>query len=152
MYIWELDGVAPHRLLTTNNSGAFTPDGHRLLTLGTNREIITLDVATGASVEPPIATQLVDRQGEPNIAPPTLILSPDGTRLAIVAGDYVIVEIWNWNTRRLLYSLPKQEGRLSGIKWSPDSQRLAVGHEENATAIWNLKEVEQTLAKLGLNP
>jgi WD40 repeat protein len=152
LYIWELDGVVPRRLLTTNDSGAFTPDGRRFLTFGSNREVITLDVATGATVEPPIPTQLVNGPQKPQVTWSTLILSPDGTRLAMASGDRVSVEIWNWNTHRLLYSLPKQEGILSVIKWSPDNQRLAVGHAENATAIWNLKEVEQTLAKLGLKP
>ena len=47
--------------------------------------------------------------------------------------------------------LPDQEGTVWWLAWSPDSQRLAVSRSNGDIAIWNLKEVERVLAKLGLD-
>ena len=61
------------------------------------------------------------------------------------------MDLWDLQTGRLLYSLPDEEGTLWWLAWSPDSQRLAVSRSNGDIAIWNLKEVERVLAKLGLD-
>jgi WD40 repeat protein len=62
------------------------------------------------------------------------------------------VEIWDPKTGKWLYSLPEESGTVYWLAWSPDSRRLAVSRDNGDIAIWNLGEVEQILAKLGLTP
>jgi WD40 repeat protein len=62
------------------------------------------------------------------------------------------VNIWDAKTMSLLYSLPDQNGTIYWVAWSPDSRRLAVSRSNGEIAIWNLKEIQQVLAKIGLNP
>ena len=80
-----------------------------------------------------------------------LCLSPDGTKLAITSASSLGVDLWDPKTGRPLYSLPDQEGTVWWLAWSPDSQRLAVSRSDGDIAVWNLKEVERVLAKLGLD-
>jgi WD40 repeat protein len=81
-----------------------------------------------------------------------LSLSPDGTKLAVVEDTNHDVDIHDSKTGRVLYSLPGQDGRVTWLTWSPNGQRLAVSRSNGEVAIWNVAEVEQTLAKLDLSP
>jgi len=81
-----------------------------------------------------------------------LILSPDGTKLALSTPSARGVDVWDPKTGRLLYSLPEENGTIWCLAWSPNSQRLAISRANGDIAIWNLPEIERVLVGLGLNP
>jgi serine/threonine protein kinase/WD40 repeat protein len=154
-YVCDLEGPTPPRLLATNiNVAGYqiwtqTPDRSQLLAVDAETEVVTLDVATGKRISAfpisPRQTQGVDWYG-------TLSLSPDGTKLAIAQPAGRNVDIYDPKTGRLLYSLPDENTLVGCLNWSPNSQRLAVSRSNGEVAIWNVFEVEQTLAKLELSP
>jgi WD40 repeat protein len=148
--VWDLD-EGPPRVVSTNVCFTFTPDGKELLTVGRGLEIVAVDVATASNSAPPVPVVLPN--SPPELFPLTryVALSPNGTRLAVSAADGRHVDIWDWPNRRYLYSLPEPDGAvIRPLIWSPDSRRMVVGNEFGGAALWNVQEVEQALAKLGL--
>jgi WD40 repeat protein len=148
--LWPLDARASPRHISTNLSFTFTPDGRQLVTIGRECEVVAVDVETAATVSPAFSVVL------PNSPPEDpqgrrIALSPDGMKLAISSADRLRVDIWNWRTRRHLYSLPDQEGMITDAPvWSPDSHHLAARYFDGSTVVWNIEAVEQLLAELGL--
>jgi len=154
LLVWDIAGASEPRRLATNlvwstQSVSFTPNGRQLLALNADWAVVAVDVATGtqtASFSTIRAQQSRLPGGDAN-----LCLSPDGAKLAITSASSLGVDIWDPKTRRILYSLPDQEGTVWSLAWSPDSQRLAAARSNGDIAVWNLKEVERVLAKPGLD-
>jgi serine/threonine protein kinase/WD40 repeat protein len=76
--------------------------------------------------------------------------SPDGTKFALASATSLGVDIYDLQSHKLLYSLPEEIGAVWWLAWSPDNERVAVARANGAVAVWNLKEVEQVLARAGL--
>jgi WD40 repeat protein len=153
LLVWDIGGTSEPRRLATNlvwstQTVSFTPNGRQLLALNADGVVVTLDVATGAQTAS-FSTMSAKQSRPPGLM--NLSLSPDGTKLAIISASSLSVDIWDPKTGRILYSLPDQEGTVWSLAWSPDSQRLAAARSNGDIAIWNLKEVERVLAKLGLD-
>jgi WD40 repeat protein len=141
LLVWDIGGASEPRHLATNvvrspGSPSFSLDGRKLWTLRSDGTALTVDVATGEQ------TVSIGPGGT---------LSPDGAKYASGRASALGVDLWDLQTGRLLYSLPDEEGTLWWLAWSPDNQRLAVSRSNGDIAIWNLKEVELVLAKLGLD-
>ncbi len=58
-----------------------------------------------------------------------VVISPDGTRIASFHYDAEFVYVWDVETRHLLWKKRGGVGRISGVAFSPDSQRLYVANE-----------------------
>jgi WD40 repeat protein len=153
LYLWDLETEAPpHRVATDTASSVqcatFTPDGRQLLTMNRNREIVTLDVATGNKVSSFPTGESKSAQTFDYM----ICLSPDGSKLAISSESERGVDIWDLKTAARLYSLPDEAGTVYWLAWSADSRRVAIARDNGKIAIWDLDIVGQTLARLGLNP
>jgi serine/threonine protein kinase/WD40 repeat protein len=159
VYVWKFETAAPSRLLTSDIFGpgefypqleSLTADGSQLLLRSFRKQVVTMDVATGTKISSfsPIDSQ----RGHASPGGPSLCLSPDDTKIAMNSPTALGVNIWDAKTMSLLYSLPDQNGTIYWVAWSPDSRRLAVSRSNGEIAIWNLKEIQQVLAKIGLNP
>jgi serine/threonine protein kinase/WD40 repeat protein len=155
VYVWDFETSAePRRLDFTLFGGigwgGFTPDGHQLIALGTNGDIVKLDVATGERIS---SVHIEDRRvlDGPQKA---IRLSPDSSKLAVSVRETSEsgVSLLHPKTGKMFYSLPFEPGTIWGLLWSPDGRRLVVGRDNGNMAIWDLEKVEQTLAQLGLNP
>jgi WD40 repeat protein len=153
LYLWDSETEASPRRVATDTASSvqcatFTPDGRQLLMMNRNREVVTLDVATGNKVAsfPTGAskgTQAFDYM---------ISLCPDGSKLAISSESERGVDIWDFKTAARLYSLPDEPGTVYWLAWSSDSRRLAIGRDNGKIALWNLDTVGQILATLGLSP
>ncbi len=129
---------------------SFTPDSHWLIARTALNEIITLEVPTGTrtrafEVEGPQVAQ-----GAP--LAPLLSLSPDGATLALSSASGLGVDLWEFKTGKLLYSLPEKAGTVYWLAWSSDSRRLAVTRDNGTIDAWNLERVAGILSAMGLSP
>jgi YD repeat-containing protein len=113
------------------------------------RQVVTLDVATGKKIS---SFSTIDSKSDRGAATAAnLCLSPDDTKLAMASRSGLGVDIWDPKTGRLGYSLPDGDGTVYWLAWNPDGQRLAVSRSNGDIAIWNLKDIQQVLTKIGLN-
>ena len=153
LYLWDSGADAPPQLVYKDTKSSvqcatFAPDGRQLLTLNRNREVVTLDVATGSKVSSfPTAEAKNARAFDYMIC-----LSQDGSKIAISSPSERGVDIWDHKTGARLYTLPDEAGTVYWLSWSPDSRRVAVARDNGKLAIWDLDAVGQILAGLGLNP
>jgi WD40 repeat protein len=84
--------------------------------------------------------------------PRNLAVSPDSSRLAIANHEGTRVNRYDLASGRRLYSLPNEPGAIWWLAWHPNSRHLAVSRDNGELSVWNLPEVEATLAAAGLAP
>jgi WD40 repeat protein len=150
LFVWDFDRWdQPRRLASGVILGGFTPDGRQLVAMNRSGDILTLEVTTGNRVSACRADAWDEMSSEWSV------LSPDGSMLVAASKMQrwgATANVWDPKNGKLLYSLPAGAGAVSGLAWSPDSRRLAVGCGNGHLAIWNLDAVNQILAQQGLNP
>lgn len=130
---------------------ALTPDSRSLLAFGANRQLMTLNIATGLPMGPAFSMMEGDHQPEVSMElGPLLHLSPDGRRLAVSTPNRFGVSIWDWQSKKSLYALPDQPGATCRMVWSADSTRFIIGRENGETELWNIEAVERELDRIGL--
>jgi WD40 repeat protein len=158
LYQWNLMGNKEPRLLTNDTYGLgqmidFTPDSKQVLIVDPNLCIVAYDVQSGDKLNT-FSTLKGANYSQSEIYPRHFMhrISPDGARIAITSPKGPGVDVWDWKSRQLLYSLPGREGYIYYFAWSPDSQRLAVSRSSEDIEIWNLAEVERNLTELALYP
>jgi WD40 repeat protein len=110
---------------------AYSPDGTRLASIGTNSMAIIWDVASGE--------QLMKVSAEPGDAGFSVAFSPDGKLLA--TGWSTKVVVWDAATGQEVATL---DGDLSGptivrLSFSPDGQYLAVANMDGVPKVWDIK-------------
>jgi WD40 repeat protein len=154
LFVWDLDSGDAPAIVTTNfiaglQSASFAPDSRRLLFANQKREVVTLDLAT--SQELSRFSTLEHNHTRNSLDFPNLCLSPNGVRLAIASASGLAVDLWDPNSGQLVYSLPEQDSPVGWLAWSPDSRLLAAARSDGTIAIWNLAEIDKSLAGLGLN-
>jgi dipeptidyl aminopeptidase/acylaminoacyl peptidase len=128
--VWDLANRTILSRIARNERGIFalSPDGRRFADATGRAQVEVRDVATGATTHEIAAEGLV---GE-------LVFSPDGARLAVVAGDRMMVRVWDLAT-----STPGPERRVGGA-WvaavDPAGRYLAVSsHASSATWLLDLE-------------
>jgi serine/threonine protein kinase/WD40 repeat protein len=149
LFLWKFTGAAAPRLLATGvtcgpQTFSLSPDRNQLVTIERGKAVIHMDTVTGTKLSsfPILRFEAVE---------PNLCLSPDGSRVAMATASRRGVDVWNPVNGQLLYSLPEQDGTTCWFAWSPDSRRLAVSRSDGDVSIWNLAEIDNILAKAGLN-
>ncbi|MFO0908575.1 MAG: DUF1549 domain-containing protein [Isosphaeraceae bacterium] len=74
--------------------------------------------------------------------------SPDGTRLAVAAGNPARMgelQIWDVAKRKLALSVPVTFDTIYGVSWSPDGTRVAVGCSDNTVRAFDIKSGQQVV-------
>jgi WD40 repeat protein len=75
----------------------------------------------------------------------TLVLSPDGTKLAGVLGGDRTICVYDTRSARQLASLIAGRGGVRRIAFSPDGQTLAVGTDLGELKLWDLPSGQEIL-------
>jgi WD40 repeat protein len=149
--VWDVNGPAPPRRILggvpfDSQALAFTADSRRLLVGEDSGHVVILDTASGHE----LSASLDLNWKIPNYV--RFRLSPSQARLALISQSNRGVEVWDFEKRALLYSLPEQDSAVEWLDWSPDSRRIAVARSDGDIEIWNLATVDDVLAQLGLQP
>ena len=79
-------------------------------------------------------------------------ISPEGSKVAVANHNGRGVNILELKSGRRLYSLPDDSGSIWWLAWHPDGRHLLVSRGNGDISLWNLAEVEATLAGVGLAP
>jgi serine/threonine protein kinase/WD40 repeat protein len=108
---------------------AFVPDGRRLVFAPPGNGLVVWDLAARRAV----------KRLPLDFRPNTLILDPEGRRIAANAADPPFrVQILDLDTGRAVASWTDQVGR-EAMSWSQDGRLLAVGHEDGRVFVWHVE-------------
>ena len=108
---------------------AWSPDGTRLATGGTNGLLKIWDAMTGQLI-----LTCEDRSAAPINA---VAWSPDGRRVASGSEDKT-VQVWDVGSGKALLSFNGHSSSVQAVAWSPDGRRVASGSEDKTVQVWDV--------------
>ncbi|HEY4036110.1 MAG TPA: protein kinase, partial [Ktedonobacteraceae bacterium] len=107
---------------------AWSPDGTRLATGGSNGLLKIWDARTG---------QLILTCEDCCVAPINAVAwSPGGRRLASASGDK-IARVWDVSSGQCILSFNGHSRAVNAVAWSPDGRRLASASEDHTVQVWD---------------
>jgi dipeptidyl aminopeptidase/acylaminoacyl peptidase len=112
-------------------AAAFTADGKRVVTLGTDRTFRVWDAQTGKEVARSTQSGEDHEAGTYRIA-----IRPDGEEAVTVGGDDT-PRMWNVKTGRLLALLKAHQRSVFGVAYSSDGKRIATASADHTVRIWD---------------
>jgi WD40 repeat protein/serine/threonine protein kinase len=108
-------------------SAAFSPDGQRIVTGGSDGTAKVWEAASGRN----LLTLAGHRDWVSSVA-----FSPDGQR--IVTGSYdQTAKVWEAANGRELLTLNAHSGAITSVALSPDGQRIVTGSEDRTAKVWD---------------
>ena len=145
--LWNISPTGGRDWLTVpgpaNRQGgvSFSPDGTSFAVPGQDSGVTIRDVETG--------TRIITLKGH-DATIRRMAFSPDGTRLAGVAGSgpgdpraNSTVPVWDVSTGMLLMTLEGHTDQVASLAYSPDGQRLATGSWDGSVRLWNTVSGEE---------
>jgi WD40 repeat protein len=134
----------PARPVLKGHSGAvqsvaFSPNGQKLASGGSDMNVMVWDVKTGASLG-------VCQEHKAGVS--GLTISPDGNTLASGCGAETI-KLWDVNhlANRSWMSASSHRSAIRALSFSPDSRTLASGSGDRTVKLWNFAALSASLSR-----
>ena len=149
MILQDFPGERPSLTLAPGTSAgsvqplAFSPDGGSLAFLTTGNRVAVFDAATGE-------LRRTFAVAGPSTGGRQMVLSHTGRWLAIASSSKRGVDIHDFATGELRYTLPDREGTVYWLAWHPMEPRLAIARDNGDIALWDLAKIDRQLSELGL--
>ncbi len=114
-------------------TAAWSPNGYRIASAGTDKRVLVWDAATGGNV----LTYTGHKDWVVAVA-----WSPDGKYIASgggnqTSGSDMSVQVWDAATANLTYLLPDHTDIVSSLDWSRDGSRIASASHDRSIIIWD---------------
>ena len=106
---------------------AFSPEGRRVVTGGTDESAKVWDVADGRL--------LLTLKGHTRPIR-AVAFSPDGQQIVTGSGD-ATARLWDAATGRSLFSLNGHKGPVTSVAFSPDGRRVLTGSADHTAKVWD---------------
>jgi WD40 repeat protein len=130
---WTNDGVQLGEPLSTKGQAvAFSPDGKKFVTGGSNVQI--WDDASRALVR--------EFDAHPGTGIDTLTYDATGARLLTAGWDDHLAKVWDPETGKLLARLEGHTGRLMAAEFSPDGKTIVTASFDRTARIWESRSGE----------
>ncbi|MCT7972519.1 trypsin-like peptidase domain-containing protein [Laspinema olomoucense] len=96
---------------------------------------------------------LLSNMIQPATQPRAIALSPDGSLLA-TDGGYNQIQLWDWQSSQLIYTLSGHNSEVNSLAISPNKQILVSGDQQGQAIIWNLRtgQIANTITRSPSNP
>ncbi|MBV9010768.1 MAG: CHAT domain-containing protein [Pseudonocardiales bacterium] len=138
--------ILRHRKAVT--AVAFSPDGHRLATVGADNNARVWDAASGQErlsvMHKGVRT---NARGRPaNVRGRAVVFCPDGRWLATASDDHA-ARIWDVGSGRLLAAFA-HDNVVVGVVFSPDGRWLATASDDHTAGVWDVSSGRR-IATLG---
>jgi len=124
---WTVETRGSRSMIT---SVAYSADGRRLATSGTDGTIRIYEAETG---------RLLRALVTPGADCTVVAWSPDGKTLASGGNDKA-VRLWDVDSGRLLRTMREHTSYVTAVSWSPDGAMLATGSHDNTVRLWNVAD------------
>ncbi len=114
-------------------SAAWSPNGYRIASAGTDKLVLVWDAATGGNIR--------TYRGHKDYVR-SVSWSPDGTSIASGGGNYpsvsdTTVQVWEASTGNLFYTFTDHTDAISSLAWSSDGSRIASASYDRSVKIWD---------------
>lgn len=114
---------------------AFSPDGGRLLIMGSTKHgVIGHVYEIGGAIRPSLT--LGGELGDDPFAN-SLAWSPDGSLIAATSGSGDLI-FWDAETGRQVFTLSPPTGRFTSLAFGADAPHLATGSSDGMAIVWTL--------------